>query len=81
MREAATLNQMVILPISARARRIVRAAGASPDKTFFMVAVEEETAIAEAVQAGYLAPLRGHHDIWRITARGEAYLGKLQGAH
>lgn len=72
---------MVILPVSPRAQAVVRAAGASPDKTFFEVSVDAGTAIAEAAKAGYLAPLRGHDDVWRITARGEAYLAKLRGAH
>ncbi len=78
---SAQVPDMVIQPISARAKSIVRSAGASADKTFFEVSVDDQSGIAEAVQAGYLTPLRGHDDVWRITARGEAYLAKLRGAH
>lgn len=72
---------MVILPVSKRAQAIVRAAGLSADKTFFEACETDDLAIAEAVSAGYIVNLRGHSDVWRITARGEAYLEKLRGAH
>ncbi|SOC46284.1 hypothetical protein SAMN05892877_12190 [Rhizobium subbaraonis] len=78
---AASTSSVILQPISARARAIVRRAGASADKTFFNVSVDDEAAIAEAVEAGYLVLLRGHDTIWRITARGEAYLTQLRGAH
>lgn len=71
----------VVVPISNRAQAIVRAASASADKTFFEDGTDDDIAVAEAVEAGYLVNLRGHAHVWRITARGEAYLAKLRGAH
>ncbi|SOC42461.1 hypothetical protein SAMN05892877_1103 [Rhizobium subbaraonis] len=81
MRAASASRSTILQPISLRARNIVRRAGASADKTFFSVSVEDEEPIAEAVAAGYLVLLRGHADVWRITARGEDYLTQLRGAH
>jgi hypothetical protein len=79
---AASFSQATILqPISLRARNIVRRAGASADKTFFSVSVEDEAPLGEAIAAGYLVLLRGYADVWRITARGEDYLTQLRGAH
>lgn len=72
---------MVILPVSKRAQAIVRAASLSADKTFFEACETDDIAVAEAVEAGYIVNLRGHQHVWRITARGEAYLEKLRGAH
>jgi hypothetical protein len=74
-------SEVISMPISQRARSVVRAAGASADRTFFRTSVNDDSAIAEAVKAGYLVNLRGHEDVWRITARGEAYLAQLRGAH
>lgn len=77
----ASSQTTILLPISPRARTIVRRAGASMDKTYFGVSVEDEAPITEAVAAGYLATMRGHANLWRITGRGEAYLTQLRGAH
>lgn len=78
---ASSSETTILLPISPRARTIVRRAGASMDKTYFSVSVEDEAPITEAVLAGYLAIMRGHNNLWRITGRGEAYLAQLRGAH
>lgn len=78
---AALSSEPVIVAISNRARGIVRAAGASADKTFLETPQTDDLAVAEAVAAGYLVSLRGRANVWRITARGEAYLAMLRGAH
>ncbi len=78
---AASSEMIIMQPISLRARAIVRQACASADKTFFSVRAADESPIEEAVTAGYITLMRGHGALWRITARGEAYLVQLRGAH
>lgn len=55
-------------------RALVRAAQRSADKTVFVDGVEHERMAAVAEDAGYLAPLGALDGVFRITARGEAYL-------
>lgn len=81
MRTAFKTPPVIIGPLSPAARSLVRRASFSPDKTVFLRMVADQTAAEEAEAAGYLAVLSGHDDIWRITAKGEAYLAALMRAH
>jgi hypothetical protein len=81
MRTAFQTKPIIMGPLSPAARALVRRAQASPDKTVFLRMRCDEEAAQEAETAGYLTPLSGHDDIWRITATGEAYLAALMRAH
>ncbi|WP_242220028.1 hypothetical protein [Shinella zoogloeoides] len=81
MREALKKSPVIGGSLSPAARAMVRRAWTSPDKTTFLQRASDERAAEEAVSARYLAPLSGHDDIWRITARGEAYMAALMRAH
>lgn len=81
MRTAFQTKPIIMGPLSPAGRALVRRAHASPDKTVFLRMCSDESAAQEAEAAGYLAPLSGHDDIWRITATGEAYIAVLMRAH
>lgn len=81
MRTAFQTKPVIMGPLSPAARALVRRAQISADKTVFLRVRADQAAAEEAEDAGYLAPLSGHDDIWRITAKGEAYMAALMRAH
>ena len=81
MRASLKVSPVIGDPLSSAARALVRPAQASPDKTVYLRVRSDQARAEEAEAAGYLAPLSGHDDIWRITARGEAYMSALMRAH
>jgi hypothetical protein len=67
----------VIEKLSDAARKVVRDAHADPQGTVLGCG----SAFQEACVAGYLLPVSGTVDRWRITARGREYCLRLMRAH
>ena len=57
-------------------RALVRRAGMSPDKTVHAERNGDRDAATRALKANLLAPL-GDGELYRITAKGEAWLRQL----